>query len=71
MAHKRDDVSISLDELNEIRNSLHHSEESRKKMSESHKGENNSMYGVHRCGEDAPNFGKHHSEEIKSKAKLW
>lgn len=30
-------------------------------------GKNNPMYGVHRYGEDAPMYGKHHSEETKKK----
>ena len=36
-------------------------EEVREKLS----GENNPMYGVHRYGEDAPNYGRHHTEESK------
>lgn len=63
------------------------SEESRNKMSKTRierglgKGANNGMYGVHRYGEDAPNYGngdkirgeknpfygKHHTEESKKK----
>lgn len=30
-------------------------------------GTKNPMYGVHRCGEYAPNYGKHHSTETKQK----
>jgi len=49
----------------------HPLEESRRKMSESQKGENNPMYGV-----PSPNFGKHFSEEHKrnlseSNKKSW
>ena len=48
-----------------------------KKISESKKGENNPMYGVHRCGKDSPMYGRtgenspmygrQHSEETKKK----
>ena len=31
------------------------------------KGKDAPMYDVHRCGEDAPNYGKHHTEEAKIK----
>ena len=45
-----------------------------KKMSERNKGELNPMYGVHRCGKDAPMYGKHLSKEqkkvISDRAKL-
>jgi len=48
-----------------------HSEESRRKMSESHKGEmtgeDNPMFGVCRFGRDNHMYGKHHSEESKKK----
>ena len=30
-------------------------------------GTKNPMYGVHRCGENAPNYGKQHSTETKQK----
>lgn len=59
------------------------SEETRKKLSESHKGENNSMYGRNhseetckrwsesrkgkRCGDKNPMYGKHPSEETRLK----
>lgn len=53
------------------------SEETRKKLSESHKGEKNPMYGIHligdknpmygRTGDKNPNYGKHLSEEHKEK----
>jgi group I intron endonuclease len=53
------------------------SEETRKKISESHKGENNPMYGVRltgdknhmygRTGDKHPNYGKHQTEETKKK----
>ena len=46
-------------------------EEIRRKRSEARKGkycgENNPMYGVHRYGKDAPNYGKHHTEETKQR----
>ena len=57
----------------------HHSEESRKKMSESMKGENNPRFGKHHSaearkkisdalsGENNPMFGKHHSAEARKK----
>ena len=48
------------EEMNEIRNN----------MSKNHadvKGKNNPMYGVHRYGENAPMYGKLHSEESKKK----
>lgn len=61
----------------------HHSEESKRKMSESTKGEKNPMYGKHFSeetkrkiseskrgalkGENNPNFGNHMSEESKRK----
>jgi len=43
------------------------SEETRRKMSEAQKGENNPMYGVHREGKSNPMYGKHHSEETCQK----
>lgn len=53
------------------------SENTRKKMGEGRKGENNPMYGkkgelapmygVHRKGELAPMYGKHHTEKSKEK----
>ena len=42
-----------------------HTEESRKKISESLKGENNPMYG--RTGENNPFYGKTHSKESRKK----
>ena len=42
-----------------------HTEETRKKISESLKGENNPMYG--RTGENNPFFGKTHSKESRKK----
>lgn len=42
-------------------------EERKKEHSRAIKGENNPMYGVHRYGKDAPNYGKKHSEENKRK----
>ena len=60
-----------------------HSEETRKKISESNKGEKHYMYGKHHSeetrkkmseankgkytGENSPNYAKHHSEEHKKK----
>lgn len=46
----------------------HLTDEHKQHLSEKHadfRGENNGMYGVHRYGEDAPNYGKHQSEEAK------
>mgnify|MGYP001047857231 CR=1 FL=1 len=55
------------------------SKETRKKISESHSGENNSMWGKHhseetkekmseaKLGENNHNYGKHHSKETKEK----
>jgi hypothetical protein len=28
------------------------------------------MYGIHRYGKDAPNFGKHHTNETKEKMRI-
>lgn len=42
-----------------------HHDETRKKMSESRRGEKNSMFG--RTGEKSPHFGKHLSDETKRK----
>ena len=44
-----------------------HSEEFKKQRSEYTTGKNNPMYGVHRFGESAPNFGKKHTNETKKK----
>ena len=41
------------------------SEETKAKMSNALKGENNPQYGLK--GEKSPNYGKHHSEETKEK----
>ena len=41
----------------------HLSEEQKRKLSESRKGENNPMYGIHLCGERNGMYGKHHTEE--------
>ena len=57
----------------------HHSEESRKKMSEANKGDKNPRFGKHHSaearkkiseemkGENNPMFGKHHSAEARNK----
>lgn len=49
----------------------HHSEETRKKLSESHKGlfsgNKNPMFGIRRTGKDNPMYGKCLSEETKKK----
>lgn len=49
----------------------HHSDETRKKISKANKGayagENNPMYGTHRCGEANPMFGKCHSDNARQK----
>jgi hypothetical protein len=39
----------------------------RPKHSKQMKGDNNPMFGVHRFGKNAPNFGKNHSKESKLK----
>jgi len=47
-----------------------HSEHSKKLISKSHidvSGKNNPMFGVHRYGENAPNYGNKHSNETKEK----
>ena len=44
---------------------VHHSEETRKKMSEAQKGENNPNYG--KRGAETSFYGKHHTEETKAK----
>nr|DAL08534.1 MAG TPA_asm: intron associated endonuclease [Caudoviricetes sp.] len=47
------------------------SEEAKKKISEANKGrlagKNNPLYGVRRCGEDNPFYGKSHTEDTKEK----
>ena len=43
----------------------HFSEEHRKKLSESKKGEKHPLYG--KRGKDSPNYGKHHTEEARQK----
>lgn len=43
----------------------HPSEETKKKMSDSHKGEKNHMFG--KKGKNSPNYGRAHSEEAKKK----
>lgn len=54
----------------------HLSEETKKLISKIkietgiHKGVNNSMFGVHRFGEDSPMYGKTHSEKSKSKISI-
>ena len=45
--------------------SCKHSEDTRNKMSQALRGENNPMYGM--TGENSPFYGKHHSEESKEK----
>lgn len=40
-----------------------HSEITKQKLSESHKGKNNPMYGIR--GKDAPMYGRHHTEYAK------
>ena len=48
-------------------NNGRHSEGSKKKMSEAHKGDNSYWYG--KRGKETPMYGKHHSEETKKKIK--
>ena len=40
-----------------------HTDAAKKKMSRAQSGENNAMYGVHRFGEDNPNYGNKWTEE--------
>lgn len=59
-----------------------HTEDSKKKMSESKRGESHPMWGKHhteeskkkmsesKSGENHPNYGKHHTEETKKKMSL-
>lgn len=42
-------------------------EEQTEKMREYMSGENNPMYDIHRYGEDAPMYGKHHTDDTKKK----
>ena len=54
---------------------LEHSKETKQKMSDSKKGENNPFFGMHHTeefkqkmtGENNPNYGKHPSEETRKK----
>lgn len=41
------------------------SEETRKKVGDANRGENNGMYNVHLCGENNGMYGKHHTEEAR------
>jgi len=43
------------------------SEETIKKISEATSGQNNPMHGVHRFGDDSPNFGKKFSDDHKKR----
>ena len=45
----------------------HHSVETRKRLSETHRGELNSMYG--KRGKDNPNYGRKQSQECKEKCR--
>lgn len=51
----------------------HWSSETKQKIAEvqkkngKHKGENNPMYGTHRCGKDNPMYGKRQSDETRQK----
>lgn len=46
----------------------HHTDVTRKKLSESHLGEKNHMYG--KTGEKSPNYGRKHSKQAKEKCRL-
>jgi hypothetical protein len=46
---------------------LQHSEETRAKMSDAKRGENNPNYGKDFTGENNPFYGKTHSEESKAR----
>lgn len=45
----------------------HHTEKTKRKLSEAFKGKKNPMYGVHLFGEKSGMYGKHHSEKAKRK----
>lgn len=50
----------------EEHNAIHAlSEETRKKIGDANRGENNGMYNVRLCGENNGMYGKHHTEEAK------
>ena len=58
-----------------MRKGSHHSEETRRRMSEAKKGEKHPLYGKHHSLEtrkkmSEANKGKHHSEETKRKISL-
>ena len=71
------------EKLKKIAKERKHSDKTKRKMSESRKGVNNSFYGKHHtdeskrklsesrkgkcCGEEHPFYGKHHTEEVKRK----
>lgn len=57
-------IFLTKSEHNKLHN-LNQSDETRKKRSETHKGENNPMYG--KTGEKNPFYGKAHSAEAKRK----
>lgn len=47
----------------------HHTEETKKKLSEKKLGEKNPMWSIHNTGENAPFYGKTHSDETKNRMK--
>lgn len=53
--------------LSELKKGKHHSEETKRKMSEAAKGEKNPMYGKCCTGEKNPMYGRKHSEQSKRK----
>ena len=77
------DYEAAMKDVAEAMKGKHHSEESKKKMSEAKKGEKHPMYGKHLSeetrrkiseaekgkltGEKHPFYGKHHSEKTKKK----
>lgn len=55
-------------EIGKSRKGYKCSEETKKLISKNHRnvsGENNPMFGIHRFGENAPNYGNKHSEKTK------
>ena len=66
---KNREFGYNLTDGGEGTNGYHHTEESKRKISEKTKGENNPMYGKGYLisGENHPMYGKYHTEESKQK----